>query len=98
MNQQEFQKKFGIDHEASDEEIDLHVNRTTASMEALTLPWTNLEELIAAHSDSPDDRRIPSSRTHVLLLMATVLSAALPMVAALRQSGPALHKQDRYLV
>merc|ERR1719323_189891 len=98
MNQQEFQKRFGIDHEASDEEINLHVNGTSASMEALTLPWTNLEELVAAHSDSSDHGQSSSSRTHVLLLMAAVLSAALPMVASLRQSGPAWHKQDRYLV
>jgi len=98
LNQQDFQKKYGLDHEASDEEISLHLNGTSTSMETLTLPWMDFEELIAAHSETPEAGLVSSSCTRVVLVAAAVLSAAFPMVAASRQSGPGWHKQEKYLV
>jgi len=84
----EFTKQFGLDVEASDEEIDQHTaNEIDAPMEAdlLIMPWTNVEELIAPHSQlsgALDKESHSSSSLRVLMFLAALASAAFPMAHA----------------
>jgi len=103
LNQHDFTKQFGIDAQASDEEIYLHTNTTLTPMEAKTLmlPWTTSEELIAPHKDwhgVPEVEPNASSSIRVLVLLAAIASVAFPMVRASKKLSPAGDKQERYLV
>jgi len=100
LNQQEFLNKFGLDHEVSDDEIALHLNASIAdNTQTLALPWTDMEELIAPDTSSPGlGPGGSASATRVLLLLAAVLSAAVPMLSLSRRLGHASDKQERHFV
>merc|ERR1719270_1207680 len=88
LNQQEFESKCGAVYEASDEEIRSHLNGTSPPIEAqvLTLPWSDIEELIAPPR-SITDVGPQSSGSHVLMFFALVLFASMSVVRASSQFG-----------
>jgi len=104
LNQEEFMKQFGMDAEASDEEVYLHItNKTSVAMEvkAPLLPWTSSEELIAPHSHRrhvPEAGPAACSPTRVLVFLGALASAVLPLARASKSLSPTSDKKERYLV
>jgi len=104
LNMHEFVQQFGLDAEASDEEIYRHtVNKTAAPMEVSSpvLPWTHAEELIAPHRRGGIDSDAPSEAAgslRAVLFLAAVASAAFPLAQASKRLVSVGDKQERYLV
>ena len=104
LNMNDFAKQFGLDAEASDEEILEHtINATSMEMdvEAMMLPWVPSEELISPHRQgrgAPELEAGASSALRALLLLAAIASVALPMVRATKKLRPVGDKSERLLV
>merc|ERR1719401_169321 len=102
MTQREYQSKFGVDFEVTDEDLAFYQNNaTSASSEAfaVTLPWTQAEELIAPHKVVAGRSQASSwGWGRVLALVAAVFSAAVPALHAKKHLADAACKQEKYLV